>query len=700
MVTSISSAPSLPEDRLKFQVLASAEGSAARAGVLLTARGAVPTPIFMPVGTHGSVRWHDVDTLSEINAGIILANTYHLLLKPGPERVARFGGLHRFISWQGGILTDSGGYQIFSIPHTRTISEEGAVFRSYLDGTKVLLSPEVSIATQRALGSDIMMVLDVCIPSLSSRDEARLAMDRTHRWALRSLAARSDSSQALFAIVQGAMDESLRRESAEFLTAHCFDGYAIGGLAVGESKDDREAMTGIVAALLPENRPRYLMGVGMPIDLLEAVHRGVDMFDCILPTALGEQGVVFTAKGKLNLRRSVYADANSPIDEECHCRACRIHSRGYLHHLLKSREPLVCYLLSGHNLHFYSRLMRNMREAIVQGRFGEFYRQQRERLILADPEYPPQSAPRQRPSLTRGRFEVVVKEIGSDRFGAIRDRASGETMHPGSSPIVEARALYVEQAGFAERITNADTEALVIWDVGLGAATNAMAVLSAYEEEVREKGTRRSVHLVSFECDLDPLLLALTHQNLFAHLRHPAPHSLAKNPFWRGMKGRFSWQLLRGDFFTTMAEAPDPDLIMYDPFSYKVDYTAWTAGAFGVLHERISARKVALYTYSAATRVRAAMLHAGFFVGAGAATGAKGETTVALTKGEVDRSGVREALLGGAWLERWERSDARYPIDVEGAEEGVRALFAERVRGHEQFGGGGSLRGKLPNAII
>jgi queuine tRNA-ribosyltransferase len=276
------------------------------------------------------------------------------MLRPGVEVFEKFGGIHRFMNWDGPVLTDSGGFQIFSMSQARRITEEGAEFRSYIDGRRFLLTPEESIRVQTAIGSDIMMVLDQCIPSDASRGEAEAAMRLTHRWAERSFKARrSDSRQGLFGIVQGACFADLRAESADFITSLDFDGFAIGGLAVGESKNEREDFTELTTAALPETHPRYLMGVGTPIDLLEAVHRGVDMFDCIIPSALAKHGAAFTTRGKLQLRRTVYKFADEPVDPDCACQTCRDYSRAYLHHLMKADEILGWKLLSKHNFWFY-----------------------------------------------------------------------------------------------------------------------------------------------------------------------------------------------------------------------------------------------------------------------------------------------------------------------------------------------------------
>jgi queuine tRNA-ribosyltransferase len=346
----------------------------ARAGVLHTRRGDVPTPVFMPVATHAAFRHVSVDEVGEAGARILLGNTYHLMLRPGREVFERLGGIHRFMGWEGCVLTDSGGYQIFSLPEDREITERGAHFRSFHDNSRQLLSPETSIAMQQTLGSDIMMVLDVVHDARAELAVARDAMERTHRWALRSLeaAASRDSGQALFAIVQGGIHPELRDASVAFLTAHPFHGFAIGGLAVGEEKPDRDAMTARVADQLPADRPRYLMGVGTPLDLVEAVEQGIDMFDCIIPTKMAQQGYAYTFQGLLRATRMAHQMEDVPLDPSCDCFACRRHSRGYLQHLMRGKHALGSRLLSIHNLRHYQVLMGRMREAILSGTLGTF----------------------------------------------------------------------------------------------------------------------------------------------------------------------------------------------------------------------------------------------------------------------------------------------------------------------------------------
>jgi queuine tRNA-ribosyltransferase len=359
---------------ISFSVGACDPGSKARRGTLRTRRGVVETPVFMPVGTRATVTGLTPDDVAGIGASILLANTYHLLLRPGADVFRRVGGIHNFMRWPGLVLTDSGGYQIFSLSEDRSMTEEGAHFRSYIDGKHHHLSPESSIEMQTAIGSDIMMVLDECVTSTVDVQVARAAMERTHRWALRSLAARRNPEQALFAIVQGGLVPELRRESAAFLTGHPFDGFAIGGLAVGDTRAEREEMTAFAAGLLPAASPRYLMGVGTPPDLLFAIGQGVDMFDCILPTRMAWQGTAFTSTGRVRLTRSEHMASDEPLDADCHCPTCRTFTRAYLHHLMKCSEPLAPRMLSIHNLYYYVELMRKARAAIDAGVYAAFAR--------------------------------------------------------------------------------------------------------------------------------------------------------------------------------------------------------------------------------------------------------------------------------------------------------------------------------------
>jgi queuine tRNA-ribosyltransferase len=361
---------------VRFELLTT-DPTGARAGVLHTRRGSFPTPIFMPVATHAAFRHLGMEEVRETGARILLANTYHLMLRPGAEVFRKFGGIHPFMQWDGAVLTDSGGFQIFSLPEDRLITEKGAHFRSFYDNSRQLLSPESSIAMQQAINSEIMMVLDVCIDSRTDEAGTREAMERTHRWALRSLKAKQqvDTGQALFAIVQGGVHPNLRDESAAFLTQHPFDGFAIGGLAVGETKEERETMTARVTASLPTDKPRYLMGVGTPMDLVEAVMRGVDMFDCIIPTKMAQQGYAYTFQGLVRITRMVYRLDDSPLDPACDCHVCKRYTRGYLQHLMRGKHHLGSRMLSIHNVRHFQLLMGRLREAILQGRYAQVYQE-------------------------------------------------------------------------------------------------------------------------------------------------------------------------------------------------------------------------------------------------------------------------------------------------------------------------------------
>jgi len=663
-------------------------GCRARRGTVVTPRGRIETPAFMPVGTRASVTGLTPDDLHALGAEIILGNTYHLLLRPGPEAFRRLGGIHGFMRWPGPVLTDSGGFQIFSLARDRTVSEEGARFRSYVDCRMHVLSPEASIAMQTALGSDVMMVLDVCLPSTAAPGAIREAMDRTHRWALRSLAARTDREQALFAIVQGGLDPALRAESAGFLAEHPFDGFAIGGVAVGDTREERSDVIALAAGLLPADRPRYLMGVGTPPDILEAIAHGVDMFDCVMPTTLAWQGTAFTSGGRVRLTRGEHRLADVPLDPGCGCSTCRTYGRAYLHHLLKCREPLGPRLLSIHNLAHYLDLMRGARAAIEAGTYLGW---SRERLAALDrhehdrsarppgrrrPEPLPEAVPppargegaAEAPPDPPGRFHLVVTSLG---VPAVRDARSGEVMHPVVGPSVEAERLYVAQSGLRARLAEPGPP-LVLLDVGLGAGSNALAALAA-AEGVPAAG--RLLEIVSFEEDLGALALAAS---------EPGAARLGLDPIRLGAArallagGRFEsprvrWRLVPGDALSTLAREPvRADLVFWDPFSPKANPALWTLAAFGAAFGRCGPRAL-LLTYSTATATRAALLLAGFHVGAGDPSGPKEQTTAAATD-----PALLARPLDRRWLARLERSSAPFPPDAP-----PDAL--ERIRAHPQF---------------
>ena len=361
----------------RFAFSVAATDGAARTGTISMKRGEIRTPAFMPVGTAATVKAMKPDDVRAAGADIILGNTYHLMLRPGAERVARLGGLHRFMGWERPILTDSGGYQVMSLSERTTRSEEGVAFASHLDGSRHLITPERSTEIQRLLGADIVMAFDELVPTSSTRDVQAAAMERSMRWAKRSRAAflgGGDHAEAAaqFGIQQGALDSGLRRASAEALIEIGFDGYAVGGLAVGEGQDEMFRVLDFAAPMLPADRPRYLMGVGKPDDIVGAVERGIDMFDCVLPTRSGRTGQAFTASGPINIKNAKFADDQAPLDPECGCPVCGTWSRAYLHHLIRSGEILGAMLMTEHNINFYQQLMAGLRAAIAERRLAAF----------------------------------------------------------------------------------------------------------------------------------------------------------------------------------------------------------------------------------------------------------------------------------------------------------------------------------------
>jgi queuine tRNA-ribosyltransferase len=332
----------------------------------------VLTPTFMPVGTVGTVKAVATKELREMPAQVILGNTYHLYLRPGHERVERLGGLHRFMNWQGPILTDSGGFQVFSLAGLNKIDDEGVTFQSHIDGSKHRFTPELSMEIQRALGSDIVMAFDECPPYPATEEQVLSAMRRTVAWAERGLKVELKPHQNRFGIVQGGLYEHLREKSAREITAMPFDGFAIGGLSIGETPDLMQKMAWHTAPLLPKDKPRYLMGVGRPEDLVECVRAGIDLFDCVMPTRNARNGTLFTSQGKINIKNAQYQDDSSPLDPECPCEACTQYSRAYLRHLYVAKEALSARLNSIHNLTYYIELMKQMRQAILENRFDEW----------------------------------------------------------------------------------------------------------------------------------------------------------------------------------------------------------------------------------------------------------------------------------------------------------------------------------------
>jgi queuine tRNA-ribosyltransferase len=354
------------KDNFSFQ-LVSRDGSA-RAGLVTTPHGVIQTPVFMPVGTQATVKSLTPAQLDDIGVQIILSNTYHLYLRPGADVVQEFGGLHNFMNWQKPILTDSGGFQVFSLGNLRQISDDGVVFKSHIDGSTHRFTPESAIAIQEKLGADIIMAFDEC-PEPNDRKYNEQALARTHQWAERCLQAKTRTDQALFGIVQGGIFLDLRIQSAEFLTSLNFPGYAIGGLSVGESKEDMLAVIEVVTTIMPEDKPRYLMGVGTPYDLIESIRRGIDMFDCVLPTRLARHHAAQTLHGRINLAKAEFARDHSPIDPECGCYTCAYFSRAYLRHLIIAKEMLASTLISIHNIFTLTSLAQTLRKSILEERF-------------------------------------------------------------------------------------------------------------------------------------------------------------------------------------------------------------------------------------------------------------------------------------------------------------------------------------------
>jgi queuine tRNA-ribosyltransferase len=362
----------LARNLTSFHLIRACPSSKARAGELVTPHGIVPTPVFLPVGSQATVKALTPEELKEIGIPMLLANTYHLYLRPGISIIEKVGGLHRFMAWDGALLTDSGGYQIFSLATLRRVTDEGVIFRSHIDGSQHFITPELAIQFQEALGADIIMVLDECPASDAAFEKVERAMLRTNQWAARCQEAHKRGRQALYAIVQGGIFPELRRKSAKYLTSLGFAGYAIGGLSLGEPKEVTWRITEETVALLPEAKPRYLMGVGSPEDIIEAVARGIDIFDSALPTRVARNGALFTRRGRVNIGNSVYKKMEEPVDSSCGCYTCKNFSAAYLHHLFNCDELLAYRLATIHNLSFISNLMSDIRDAILDKKFNSF----------------------------------------------------------------------------------------------------------------------------------------------------------------------------------------------------------------------------------------------------------------------------------------------------------------------------------------
>ena len=369
------------KDYFNYELVHTCKQTGARAGVFTTPHGVIKTPIFMPVGTNSAVKTLVSDQITDTGAQIMLCNSYHLYLRAGTELIRKFGGIHQWMNWHKPVLTDSGGFQVFSLSHLRKITEDGVEFRDPKDGKKHFISPEVSMKIQQDIGADIIMAFDECAPYPCDYDTAKKAMERTHRWLDRCFKAKTNPRQALFPIVQGAFFDDLRRESAEVISTYDAVGYAIGGVSVGEPADIKNHFVKFTAPLLPANKPRYLMGVGTPEDLLDGVKNGIDMFDCVLPTRNARHGSFFTWDGKRNIKNKVFYDDERPLVEGCNCYACRNHSRAYIRHLFRCQESTAATLLSIHNIQFLVEFSQKCRAAILEDRFGDFYEEHYSKLF-------------------------------------------------------------------------------------------------------------------------------------------------------------------------------------------------------------------------------------------------------------------------------------------------------------------------------
>jgi queuine tRNA-ribosyltransferase len=448
------------------------------------------------------------------------------------------------------------------------MKEDGAYFKSYVDSTTICLSPERSIETQKHIGSDIMMVLDQCVPSTVDRSIAKDAMELTHRWAVRSLDARGDSPQSLFGIVQGACYTDLRIESAKVITDMDFDGFAIGGLAVGESMSERQDCTAIVTEHLPQDRPRYLMGVGTTLDILEAVHRGVDMFDCILPTSMAQQGKAFTSLGRRDLRRGVYKDLDGPLDPNCSCYTCKTYSLAYLYHINRVHESQAWQLLGIHNIHFYMQLTRTMREHILNDTWMPFYLEQREILDARD-SYGPKSSryakvERAKKQLQSGDFEIRVDGDVSNVFNL----KLGLPLQSHLNPLIADQQEYIELFNLIQtKPASPEDEDVIVWDIGLGTAAHAMSILHGFEKIPVDLQMRKLV-MVSFDLTIDALHLVIKHASRFPHVHHPAPTSLLRNGSWQNSTGSLVWKLSIGEFKALSTQLPKPHFIFCDDTQY------------------------------------------------------------------------------------------------------------------------------------
>jgi queuine tRNA-ribosyltransferase len=463
-----------------------------------------------------------------------------------------------------------------------------------------------------------------------------------------------------------------------------FDGLAIGGLAVGETQDERYEFTGLVTDLLPDNLPRYLMGVGTPLDILEAVHRGVDMFDCIMPSQLAHRGVAFSSHGMIHFRRQVYKLSEEPLDRRCPCHVCRTYSRAYLHHLVKAGEPLAASLLTHHNIFFYNKLMSDIRENILAGTFWSFYETMKTELDRKDELNPPPNPRAKNQQRTRparlGDYEIVELENGAS---SIRQISSGEVFISAGLPEKDAVKIYIDQSRLSQRALNFSEEPLIIWDIWLGAATNLMAAITCYEELLCHYGKLRPLIIYTFERDLDPLRLACKDPKRFPHLRHSAPHKLLEREEWHHPSGRIAVQLLEGDFLPSISRAAPPHLIFYDPFSPDFEADLWQSSAFTAIKRVCGGNQTDLICPTSTLEARLAMLSAGFFVGRGISTGTTGETTVAwLSKNPSTSHFWQRQVFGKEWLKAFCQNQLPF---LNGLSEDERIELCRQLRQHPQF---------------
>lgn len=650
-----------------FRILNRCSHTNARVTWFETLHGAVVTPTFMPVATRASVRGQSPEAVLDAGTQILLSNTYHLMLTPGLEVLKDFGGLHKFMKWDRPILTDSGGYQVFSLKEHIQWDNKGVRVKDPLSGRKLFLTPESVLDAQAIIGSDIRMVLDVCLDSRSSESDLEKALLQTQQWLERAIihfGRQHEGNPAqrskLFGIVQGGCSDRLRRESALHLQSvgKGLDGYAIGGLAVGETREERERIIASVTPQLDENKPRYVMGIGTPIDLLYAVRSGVDIFDCILPTAFAQQGVAYTTQGKIQLRRGAYVNSQENLDPGCACSTCAKYTRGYMAHLIRAKEPLGWQLVGTHNLFYYHELMNRVRASIQQDLFNKNWSNflaEVERSDSQDDRADESHFSARLPESTpKKNFEIVKVERETESFFTLKETTRQEKMHPFSAQN-EPETLYVQGTGMPAYFSSAGERAhseIIVWDVGLGMAANAMAIWNCAGSRLPESS---SLKLLSFENDITALEIALSKAALFPWLRSKAPHLLVKNRNFSSQDERLRWEVIEGNFletFTSLSEKPD--FIVYDPFSFKVDPSLWSLECFQKIREFLGDHDTLWVSYSHSTLIRAKLLKAGFNLFRGAGISTLTETTIATIR---PLSRTQHQLNSEQWISPEEFSD-------------------------------------------